>query len=151
QTASGRPFDLAAQNERQADIYDIAAALAKQCRFAGHTVQFYSVAQHSVIVSQALKKHGAMAELLGLLHDAHEAYTGDIISPVANVIASVIPYDAIADLKRVVQGTIHRALRLPESPPQNILDLIAEADKAALATELRDVMAEPQRGWGLKV
>src|SRR5271157_4777165 len=60
QTASGAPFDLAAQNEEQVSINDIAAHLSKICRFAGATTQFYSVAQHSVLVSQALKKYGPM-------------------------------------------------------------------------------------------
>jgi hypothetical protein len=60
QTATERPFDLGTWDEKQISIRDIAAALAKQCRFTGAKTTFYSVAQHSVIVTEALKKHGAV-------------------------------------------------------------------------------------------
>jgi hypothetical protein len=61
------------------DIRDIAHALANVCRYNGHIREHYSVAQHSVIVS----KHFAdpKLELAGLLHDAEEAYFGDMVSP----------------------------------------------------------------------
>lgn len=149
-TASGASFDLAEQNERQVDINDIAVALAKQCRFNGASLQFYSVAQHSCVVADALKRHGPLVQLLGLMHDAHEAYTGDIARPVKRLIASVGAYNALQDLEDTIQRTIHRAFRLPEKPSKQFRDLVALADDAALATELRDVMAEPDRKWGLK-
>ncbi len=149
QTTSGRPFDLAGQDQKQVNIRDIAAQLSKQCRFAGASTVFYSVAQHCVIVSAALKRHGPLAEMHGLLHDAHEAYTGDITRPVKNLLAAVSPYDILGDLSARIQETILRALRIPDCPAA-IQHAIGEADEAALATELRDVMAEPQRAWGLK-
>ena len=151
QTASGAAFDLAGQDETQVNIHDIAASLSKLCRFTGATCTFYSVAQHSVVVSDALKRHGPLVQLLGLMHDAHEAYIGDITRPVAALLGSIGSYSVLHDLKAIVQTTIHRKLRLPEKPSNRFLDLIAEADEAALATELRDVMATPQRDWGLSV
>lgn len=148
--ASGASFDLAEQNERQVNINDIAVALAKQCRFNGASLQFYSVAQHSCVVADALKRHGPLVQLLGLLHDAHEAYIGDIARPVKRLIASVGAYNALQDLEETIQRTIHRAFRLPEKPSKQFRDLVMMADEAALATELRDVMAEPDRAWKLK-
>ena len=67
------------------NIVDIAHSLAMQCRFTGHTKVFYSVAQHSVLVSKLLERRGCdhATVLWGLMHDAAEAYlVGDVATPV---------------------------------------------------------------------
>src|ERR1044071_8716155 len=83
QTVSGRfvnPFD---PDPEQLDAGDIARALANLSRFGGHTRAFYSVAQHSVIVSQLVEERGGDAEdaFAALMHDATEAYLGDMPHP----------------------------------------------------------------------
>lgn len=78
-TDSGRTFYFDDRiGESDVRIQDIASSLAKLCRFTGHISGHYSVAQHSVLVSYLVPKEYAM---LGLLHDAHEAYIGDINTP----------------------------------------------------------------------
>jgi len=67
------------------DIEIIATALSNINRYTGHVGQ-YSVAQHCVLVSQQLPPH---LRLSGLLHDAPEAYIGDVSSPLKRHIASV--------------------------------------------------------------
>ena len=69
-TRSGRRLYLHNPNPSQILIDDIAHGLAHQCRFNGQTNQFYSVAQHSVMVSSILPLE---LKLAGLLHDAAEA------------------------------------------------------------------------------
>lgn len=78
QTASGRMFYPLDPRPDEIHIEDIAAALSRICRFGGHCRAFYSVAQHSVLVSE---HSGPGDELWGLLHDASEAYLGDLIRP----------------------------------------------------------------------
>mgnify|MGYP003910789045 CR=1 FL=1 len=75
------PFD---PDPEQLDAGDIARALANLSRFGGHTRAFYSVAQHSVIVSQLVEERGGDAEdaFAALMHDATEAYLGDMPHPI---------------------------------------------------------------------
>src|SRR6266496_3875421 len=77
--ASGKWFNVFNPKPEDVDIRDIAHALSNQCRFTGHTKEFYSVAQHSVLVSTFCAPEDAA---WGLLHDASEAYLSDIASPV---------------------------------------------------------------------
>ena len=60
-------------------IEDIAHALSNQCRFSGHLPDFYSVAQHSIAMSNLMHESHKLA---ALLHDASEAYLLDIPSPI---------------------------------------------------------------------
>ncbi|HVV91746.1 MAG TPA: hypothetical protein VHB53_14730 [Solirubrobacterales bacterium] len=83
QTVSGRWIDPLAPDVARIDIGDIAQALANTCRFGGHSRRFYSVAQHSAIVSDVCLERGASADeaLVALLHDSGEAYLVDLPHP----------------------------------------------------------------------
>jgi len=77
-TDFGREFDYAAMTVDQIHIKDIARGLSRICRFGGHVRQFYSVAEHSLRVAALCSPEN---RLRGLLHDASEAYLGDIVAP----------------------------------------------------------------------
>lgn len=77
-TFSGNRYHFLDPDPKEVTILDIAHALSLQCRYAGHSPRFYSVAEHSVLVSRAVPTEHA---LVGLLHDAAEAYVGDLIRP----------------------------------------------------------------------
>jgi len=89
QTFTGKKFYPFSPKVEDICIEDIAHALSLICRFNGHCREFYSVAQHSCLVSglcgakrkNASKYHQDLAKL-GLLHDAAEAYLGDIARPI---------------------------------------------------------------------
>lgn len=83
-TNSGLIFDLADPKPEMIDLEDIAKALSKYCRFGGQCDVFYSVAEHSVLVSDFIlrKYDNKQLALAGLFHDAHEAYTGDRTFPI---------------------------------------------------------------------
>lgn len=70
------------------DIYDIAWSLSQINRFVGHCKRPYSVAEHSILVADLARIDGKAPEvqLACLLHDAHEAYTGDTSAPAKNAI-----------------------------------------------------------------
>lgn len=84
QTHSGKQFWPGDPRASDVDIGDIAHALSQICRFNGHSKLFYSVAEHSVNVC-ALVDDPAL-KLHALLHDAHEAYLGDLISPIKRLV-----------------------------------------------------------------
>ena len=93
-TATGRDFPLAGlptlMQGAQPCIEDIAHALAQINRFTGHAARPYSVAEHSLLVCDIVRAKGlnAHAQLLALLHDAHEAYCGDVASPTKSLLSA---------------------------------------------------------------
>lgn len=91
-TYSGRKFFPFDPKIEQIDIVDIAHALSNLCRYNGHCSEFYSVAEHSILVSQAVSKENA---LWGLLHDAAEAYICDIPSPFKKYLEQYAGYESV--------------------------------------------------------
>lgn len=82
-TAGGRYVALLDPDPQTITIQDIATALSQVCRFAGHLPTFYSVAEHSLHVAAQLRRTYGNPQLAlwGLLHDATEAYLGDMVRP----------------------------------------------------------------------
>lgn len=116
-------------DESMVNIDSIAHALSNQCRFNGHTKQFYSVAQHSLIVSMLCQTEDALS---GLLHDASEAYLADIPRPLKHS-ELFRPYLII---EKNIQRIVCAKFALPEQMP----DSVREADDYALGWERRDLM-----------
>ncbi|MEO5345358.1 MAG: phosphohydrolase [Magnetococcus sp. YQC-9] len=83
QTYTGRQFWPLDARPEEVEIEDIAHALAMLCRFNGHCLKFYSVAEHAVWVSRLV---GAEDARWGLLHDAAEAYLSDLPKPIKAVL-----------------------------------------------------------------
>jgi len=109
------------------DINDIALALSRQPRYGGHGKFFYSVAQHSVYVAYQVKPKN---RLYALLHDAHEAYTGDIPAPLKELLGQ-----RIIKIEQRLQKAIHESLGLDESLDVNVEKDIMRADKSLLYPE----------------
>lgn len=94
-TASGLTFDIANPTPEMVRIEDIAHALSRICRFGGHVeVEWYSVAEHCLLCAELAHrdKLPPEAKLAVLLHDAAEAYIGDVIKPLKVMLPE---YDAI--------------------------------------------------------
>lgn len=84
QTYSGNSFWPFDSHIDDIEILDIAHSLSNQCRYSGHCVKFYSVAEHCVLIAQALERDGQDKKvcLWGLFHDAAEAYCSDVPRPI---------------------------------------------------------------------
>src|SRR5579862_5085028 len=91
QTYTGRKFWPLDPRSWDVCLEDVAHALAVKCRYGGHCRGFYSVAQHSVLVSQLLAEWKADIWTVrwGLLHDANEAYSADVVRPIKNTMRDV--------------------------------------------------------------
>jgi 5'-nucleotidase len=90
QTFTGRKFLLISPDPDHIDIVDIAHALSMLCRFNCHCNKFYSVAEHSVHISHEIDQKYALA---GLLHDAAEAYLGDVPTPLKKELTTFKDYE----------------------------------------------------------
>lgn len=86
-TISGRRVDVLNPDPDQIDIADIAHGLSMICRYTGHVKRFYSVAEHSLLVSKAVRNFGGdlHIQLSALLHDATEAYVTDLARPIKHL------------------------------------------------------------------
>lgn len=144
QTASGGIFWPLDPDPDEVQIGDIAHALSQICRFGGHSLRFYSVAEHSVRVARYRPKAPRAHRLAALLHDASEAYLGDIIRPIK--IQKTAAMDEFRRCERRVQNAIWSAL-LGGYPTPAMTRLIKTADLVLLATERRDLMAAPPAPW----
>lgn len=143
ETFSGHTFSPLEPDWTDIRIEDIAHALANQGRFTGHSRFRYSVAEHSVRVSEAIEKNtelGYVVQLWGLLHDASEAYLVDLPTPLKLTKELGEPYKAAE--KRLMAAVCLR-FSLPVAEPF----AVRLFDARLLATEVRDLMHGDRPYW----
>lgn len=127
-TASGVNFDFLNPREKDINLGDILLSLSREPRYVGHTSRWYSVLEHSVRGAKLLQRVSRAHALEFLLHDAAEAYTGDIPTPLKLL---------LPELKRIEQGidvVIRRKFGLPEEMSAEVkaMDLaMCAAEKSA--------------------
>ena len=156
QTFSGGAVDLLTPTPDQILLVDIAHALSRIPRFNGHTggPLAWNVAQHSLLVESLLPGDAdPVTRLLAELHDAHETYVGDPVSPRKLALLRLTPHDcygkAVDPLRVITDGldkAIWAAFALPE-PSDSQRRAIAAADLLALRVERDALMASPPRDW----
>lgn len=140
QTRTGRLYW--AEPERYAfTIGEIAESLARICRFNGH-MGWESVATHSIRVARALAYAAPCVQLAALMHDAHEAYIGDIPGPLLRA--------GLAGPLVMVGHTIQSAIVAQLAPACRglncaELDAIDREDRADCARTLE--LGPPTREW----
>lgn len=115
-------FDLLNPTEEMVNIKDIAHALGHICRFTGHTNRFYSVAEHCIYVSYIVKPEFALE---ALLHDAQEAYVGDVSQPLKQLIPDY----------RAIEDRIEKVIRARFGLPEKMSPEVKKADLQMLMIE----------------
>lgn len=132
QVYSGKPFTFLSPGVSDIDISDIAHALSMQCRFNGHVKKFYSVAEHSVNVSYEVPEQYALA---ALLHDAAEAYIGDMVSPLKAHMPD------FREVEHRIESAIYRRFGIPRYSYEQDL-AIKRADWALCVYEGRTLLTD---------
>lgn len=163
QTYTGKRFHPNKPSTDDVDIIDIARALSMQCRFNGHIKRFYSVAEHSVLVSRIVEeRYSAAAKgrwpydrddlysrakcanivLKALLHDASEAYLGDMVRPL-----KMLPeLEAFRRIDSDVQVVIEAVF--VDKVPDWADELIKGADNDILGSEAEWLLVDgPLHDW----
>jgi len=127
-TISGRKVDLLDPQPEVINIGDIAWSLSKQARFNGHTSRLYSVAEHCFYGALSNAENAAIS-LAFLLHDASEAYLGDLIGPL-----KLLPgFEKYRELEKRFQDVIEKKYGLTQF--QNYHEEIKAIDTRMLETE----------------
>lgn len=134
QTYTGRAFWPMDPRVQEIHHSDIAHGLSMLCRFGGHTSRFYSVAEHCVLMSEAVEPEHA---LWALLHDATEAYMVDVPRPIKRQLP-----DYMAAEENLMAFICRKYDLDYVCPPQ-----VKEADNRILVDERTELMKPPPLPW----
>jgi hypothetical protein len=122
-TTSGKIINLFDPDPASIDIEDIASSLSKLCRWGGNLSDYYSVAQHSCLVAWLAP---TPLRLSALMHDAPEAYAGDVIRPIKSLLAK-----AYFDIEDRLKDAVCTRFNLHV----DLLEAVKEYDDEALSIE----------------
>lgn len=138
--ASGHYVDLGDPDPRTIDLRSIAAALSKICRFGGHCPKFYSVAEHCVHATMLARHEGLVGESLiaVLLHDAAEAYIGDMVKPLKVAIPQ------FAEVERRIEAAIEQQFKIEFAKWETV---IKRYDRAMLKAEKTSMWPNDAEAW----
>lgn len=149
-TFTGNYFDFTDISSNTVTIFDIAQGLSNVCRFAGQCPKFYSVAQHSVLVAKLInhsreatdlsKEERRIVVFQGLMHDATEAFLGDVTTPLKKLLAAY----------KALETELHADLMRRLGLPIELHALVKHYDLVALAIEQREVMKNTDEWLVLK-
>lgn len=146
-TYNGGRFWVTDPHTDDVDIEAISHALSQNCRYTGHTSTLWTVAQHSLLVSDILEQSNSeykdILSLIGLLHDASEGYMSDIASPFKYLLSQYL------DMENKVQNVILNACGI-NTIDENLQKIVKSADLLALHIEANELMnpCDDWLSWG---
>lgn len=143
-TYTGKQFYHLRPTAEMVCIEDIAHALSNIGRWTGHTKYFYSVAQHSWYCSHIVPPKFALE---ALMHDASEAYLGDMNRPLKHCTAAGPAYREIeAEVEKVIFEKF--GLSYPLSPQVKVADNLMLYTERAQLMNTANVSYEFEK-WGV--
>ena len=150
QTSRSRSYSLLHPKVEEVDLFDVAQTVSRLPRFLGRTIDPYFVAQHLVLTALLLwKRTGVKAVALhGAAHDLHEAYLGDIPTPLAWALGGGVDR-RIRVLKQKHDVVIFAALGLEPTTTPNSHAAVKAADADMLIWERDEFLGPPPRPWFL--
>ncbi len=137
---SGKYFDLADPKPEQIDIQDIGSALAKICRFGGHCRRFYSVAEHLIHCKEQAEQDNLTPQEIAavFLHDATEAYVGDMVKPLK------IMLPEYQNIEARVEAAIGARFGIDF---ERHAAAVKKIDREMLIAERREMFAADEKTW----
>lgn len=140
-TFTGKRFHFFDPRPEDVELADVAHHLSQINRYGGATRRTYSVAEHSVIVSLYVPPEYARE---ALLHDAAEAYVGDVIRPIKRKIG-----DGFAETERAVEAAVFARFGITPTPESRAA--VKEVDDRIIRDEIDALMSDPgiyaEREW----
>jgi len=152
-TFTGRRFNFLTPDPESIDLYDIAHGLSQVCRFAAQSQVLYTVAQHSVLVSEMIKKsphveRDRLFQKIALFHDAAEAYIGDMSSPLKKLMP------LYKEIENRIQAAIWKRFHLPSyAMPKEVkeadIQILANEGMSFMSADWRDAAVDPDPQLGV--
>lgn len=143
-TNRGIRFELLAPTADMVHPGDIAFSLARLCRFNGHTSKHYSVAEHCFRAHELVEPEH---QLVTLLHDATEAYIGDMVRPLKHAMREYAASRGVLDVYAQIEHRVWLAICERFDLEPELPDQVKEADMYMLAVERRDLMPAHPDAW----
>jgi len=132
---SGEYFYFEEPEKCSFQITDIAHSLSNLCRYGGHCPEFYSVAQHSIYVSYLVPEE---LHLTALLHDAVEAFIGDMTKPLKELLPDY----------KILEARIEKAISECYNLVYPLPDEVKQADAKMLVTEQKHLLFNKDPWFG---
>lgn len=131
---NGFPIQITNPNYSSITIESIAHGLSSNFRFNAQTVRPITIAMHSLIVASMVPRKYKLA---ALLHDAHEAYIGDIIMPVKKLLG----HEAVNSIEKPLKQAIRSKFGVGEETDAEI-QAIERADRLSALAEIATLCPE---------
>lgn len=140
---SGGRFPFKSFTKGDIHIQDLAHALAHVCRYNGHVQKFYSVAEHSVVMmlwaERNLKDITPVELMTILLHDASEAYIGDMTRPLKQMFPEF----------KALEERIHMAVAERFGTMYPHPEWLKDLNLRILVDERKQAMGKTENDWGM--